>query len=405
MKLKLIVFSLLLLCLLGGGCSSVPDFDDNLNSIVKPYRFNFVKWELRAMAYETRQWLGCDQAEIDSPTDTVIEYFSLVEQIRSLEWEIAANETGNLASLEDELNDLEEQRAALVGSVEKIIASQIKEVLNEQGIFHPLDKYIRVKLTFPPVNFILGELPYLLVISPREQIESMREIALRGDLTLEEIESIEAEADELGVSSLVVELGGAGALYPTLVTSDASLRFTIDIAVEEWLHQYLALKPLGFRYVLDLLGISRSYEIATMNETLAGMVSTEIGAIVRERYYPDYENSAQQESDSGFDFNREMREIRIAVNEYLARGEIELAEEFMEEKRQYLLSMGYYIRRLNQAYFAFHGAYADEPTSVSPIGFELKRLRAQSESLRDFLNTVAAMTSQQDLQELLDSIE
>ncbi len=403
LKLKIILFSLLLVCLLGGGCSHAPDFDDNLNAIVKPYRFNYVKWELRAFAYETRQWLGGEDKE--SPTDTVLEYFSLVGQMQALEWQIATDETGGTTALEADFNELEEQRAALVGSVEQIIADQIREVLSEQGIFNPWDESIGLRVTFPPVNFIMSKLPYLLVVSPRDRIESLREIALRGNLTLEEIEGIEAEVDELGVSSLVVALGGSGALYPTLVSDEASLSFTIDAAVEEWLHQYLALKPLGFRYTLDLLGISRDYEIATMNETLAGMVSKEIGALVRAKYYPDYADSPSPPTDDGFDFNAEMREIRIVVDEYLAAGEIELAEGFMEGKQQYLLSMGYYIRRLNQAYFAFHGAYADEPTSVSPIGVELSALRAQSASLKDFLNTVAAMTSRQELQELVDSLE
>ena len=94
-----------------------------------------------------------------------------------------------------------------------------------------------------------------------------------------------------------------------------------------------------------------------------------------------------------------MREIRKTVDSYLARGEIEQAEEFMEQKRQYLASMGYYIRKLNQAYFAFYGTYADRPTSISPIGSELKELRAQSASLKDFLNRVAGMTSRQDLKD------
>jgi hypothetical protein len=370
LKLKLVVIGLLLLCLLGGCATS--EFDDNLNDIVKPYRFNFVGWELGAFAHETRQWLGGEDAEI--PSKTVREYFSLVGQIRALKWQIAADETGDTAALEAELNELEERRLASVSSVEEIIADQIREVLNEQGIYHPWDESIGIKITFPPVNFIMGELPYLLVISPRERIESIREIALRGDLTLEERETIEAEADALGISSLVVALGGAGALYPTLVTDDASLSRAIDIAAEEWLHQYLSLKPLGFRYALDLLGIHRDYEIATMNETLAGIVSAEIGALVRQKYYPEYADDPPPPADDEFDFNREMREIRTAVDEYLAQGEIELAEAFMEEKRQYLLSMGYYIRKLNQAYFAFHGAYADEPTSVDPIGVEMKEL-------------------------------
>ena len=207
--------------------------------------------------------------------------------------------------------------------------------------------------------------------------------------------------DKLGVSSLVVELGGFGGTYPTLVTNEASLRFTIDAVAEEWLHQYLVFKPLGFLYLLDLIGVSRNYEIATMNETLASMVSKEIGSLVCEKYYPQPENDTHQNQTvkPEFDFNREMREIRRAVDKYLAQGEIEQAEAFMEQKRQYLASMGYHIRKLNQAYFAFHGAYADRPTSISPIGLELNELRGQSASLKDFLNTVAAMTSRQNLRD------
>ena len=397
MRLRLITISLLLLFLLSGSCSSVPDFDDKLDSIVHPHRFSVVRWEVWAISDEVRQWLCREQADY-SQTETVIEYFSLVEQIKDLEKEIATVSAGekqsDLARLEDELDSLQEQRTALIGRVENIIASQIKEVLDEQDIFHPLDEYVKLEVNFPPVNFKLGQLPYLLVISPRDRIESIREIALRPDLTLEERVGIEDQVDELGVSSLVAGLGGAGALYPALVTESASLQFTIETAVEEWLHQYLAFKPLGFLYVLDLAGISRNYEIATMNETLVGIVSQEIGTLVCQKYYPDYETNAQP--GSGFDFNREMREIRRTVDEYLARGEIELAEEFMEEKRQYLASMGYYIRKLNQAYFAFHGTYADKPTSISPIGDELRQLREQSASLRDFLNRVAGMTSRQD---------
>ena len=92
-----------------------------------------------------------------------------------------------------------------------------------------------------------------------------------------------------------------------------------------------------------------------------------------------------------------MRNIRRAVDNYLARGEIEQAEEFMEQKRQYLASTGYYIRKLNQAYFAFYGTYADSLISISPVGLELKELRSQSTSLKEFLDRVAAMTSRQDL--------
>jgi len=137
-----------------------------------------------------------------------------------------------------------------------------------------------------------------------------------------------------------------------------------------------------------------------MNETLASMVSKELGFLVYDKYYAGYENrtTRNQAPESEFDINQEMREIRKTVDSYLARGEIEQAEEYMEQKRQYLVSMGYYIRKLNQAYFAFYGIYADRPTSISPIGLEMQELRAQSTSLKNFLNQVANMTSHQDLE-------
>ena len=398
--------SLLLVSLLGAGCTPDRDFDSRLGSIVKPYRFSIVKWEFKTITSEAKQWLFGKHERNDGQTDIVAEYFLLVERIKSLESEIttinADNEQGDLASIEAELNRLQEQRMALAGKVERIITRQIKEALAQEGIFNPVDKHIGLKGSFPPLDFRLEKPPHLLVISPRDRIESMREITLQQNLSLEEMKSIEARVDKLGVSSLVVELGGLGATYPTFVVNNTGLRFTIDTATEEWLHQYLAFKPLGFLYLLDLTGVSRNYEIATINETRASMVSKEIGAIVCQKYY--YENDAHQKQlvEPKFDFNREMREIRRAVDKYLAQGEIERAEEFMELKRQYLVSMGYQIRKLNQAYFAFHGTYADSPTSISPIGVELKKLRAQSDSLKDFLNTVAGMTSRQ---ELSDSIK
>ncbi len=404
MKIRLIATaSLLLLCLLSGSCAFTRDFDAHLSSIVRSYRFSIVKWESRAIPHEANQWILGSYEKIDDEVPVVTEFFSAIERIKTLESEIeiinAGNEQGDLASLEAELNMLQEQKTALKDTVERIIEKQIKETLAQQDIFNPIDRYVRLKVNFPPLNFKLEKPLNLLVTSPRDRIESIREITLQPSISLEEIEDIEAKVDKLGVSSLVVELGGLGATYPSLVTDEASLRFIIDTATEEWLHQYLVFKPLGFLYLLDLTGVSRNYEIAVINETLASMVSKEIGAMVVERYYPQYEKGDNQTQIAGseFDFNREMRDIRRAVDKYLAQGEIERAEEFMEQKRQYLASKGYYIRKLNQAYFAFYGTYADSPTSISPIGLELKKLRSQSASLKDFLDKAAAMTNRQDL--------
>ncbi len=402
----IIATSMLSLVLLGVSCAPGRDFNARLSSIVKPYNFSIAKWEFNTIFNEAKQVISGRDKKIENEVNAT-EYFSSIEQIKALKSEIEAINTGSkqgdLALLEAELNRLQQQKIALADTVEKVIERQIKDTLAQQGIFNPIDKYIKLKVSFPPINFKLDKPPHLLVISPRDRIESMREIPLKQGINLEEMESIEAEADKLGVSSLVVELGGFGGTYPTFVTNEASLQFTIDTAAEEWLHQYLTFKPLGFLYLLDIIGVSRNYEIATMNETLASMVSKEIGSILNEKYYPQPENNGgrTQETASGFDFNREMRNIRRAVDKYLAQGEIEQAEEFMEQKRQYLATKGYHIRKLNQAYFAFYGTYADRPTSISPIGPELKKLRGQSASLKDFLETVAGMTSRQNLIESL----
>ncbi|NQT31160.1 MAG: hypothetical protein HQ588_02400 [Deltaproteobacteria bacterium] len=401
MRLKLVVLTLLSLCLLGGSCATAPDFDSSLKSIVKPYQFSIAQWEFKALPDEVNDYVFNKGERAEDEVGVVIEYFNLIEQIKSLEAEIAAinagYKAGDSASLEAELDRLQPQKTALTDEVERVIAMQIREVLAEQDIYHPLDNYIKWRVGFPPLIFRLEPPPHLLVVSPRDRIESLKEIHLQQDLSVAAMESIEKQADKLGVSSLVVGLGGLGT-YPTFIIDTASLQFTIETATHEWLHNYLAFKPLGFLYLLDLTGISPNYEIATINETVVGMVSKEIGAIVYQKFYSDYENSPHAPvEEPELDFNQEMREIRQTVDTYLAQGEISQAEEYMEQKQQYLASMGYYIRKLNQAYFAFHGTYADSPTSISPIGAELKQLREQSASLKDFLGTVAAMTSRQDL--------
>ena len=126
--------------------------------------------------------------------DIVTEYFSSLEQILTLKSEIqvinVGNEQGDLASLEAKMSMLQKQRMTLEDMVEKTVERQIKETLARQGIFNPIDKYIRLEVGFPPVNFELSQPPYLLVLSPRYKIETIREIILMPNLSLKEIEDI-----------------------------------------------------------------------------------------------------------------------------------------------------------------------------------------------------------------------
>jgi hypothetical protein len=73
----------------------------------------------------------------------------------------------------------------------------------------------------------------------------------------------------------------------------------------------------------------------------------------------------------------------------------------MEQRRKFLAENGYYIRKINQAYFAFNGLYADTPASRSPIGPKMTELRQLSPSLGDFLRAVSGITSEEELDRLL----
>ena len=88
----------------------------------------------------------------------------------------------------------------------------------------------------------------------------------------------------------------------------------------------------------------------------------------------------------------------------LAEGRLEQAEAYMESRRLIFLQKGYLIRKLNQAYFAFYGAYADVPGGAAgedPVGPAVRALREQSGSLADFINTIGWMTSFEQLQKAI----
>ena len=67
-------------------------------------------------------------------------------------------------------------------------------------------------------------------------------------------------------------------------------------------------------------------------------------------------------------------------------------------------SPGIFIRKINQAFFAFHGSYATGAGSVSPIGDQLEELRDGTDSLEGFLKTVAEFDRTRDLPDYLDSL-
>jgi hypothetical protein len=90
----------------------------------------------------------------------------------------------------------------------------------------------------------------------------------------------------------------------------------------------------------------------------------------------------------------------------LAEGQIDQAEQYMEARRVFFWDNGYHIRKLNQAYFAFYGAYADQPGGAAgedPVGAAVRALRGESPDLAAFLNRISWMWTFEQLQQAVGS--
>jgi hypothetical protein len=106
---------------------------------------------------------------------------------------------------------------------------------------------------------------------------------------------------------------------------------------------------------------------------------------------PDGDNDAPPH----FDFRAEMHHTRVIVDQLLSEERVKEAEWYMEARRRYFVANGYRLRRLNQAYFAFHGAYASAPGAAGedPIGPLVRQAWAVSSSPAEFLQEMSPVTT------------
>jgi hypothetical protein len=378
-------------------------------------RFDFVSWEVDALLGKLLQSLIAPQRYMDEDArhDLVVDYMSLVGEIQRLEWDVSLiyvdpnvdDPDAASAELRARLADLRAEQAIRQPLAEAILEEQVATVLVDEG-FGVLGQEL------PPISAHFTPLPTLIVVSPRDCIENIFSLSLRHGLDTAQCEAIEAQIDaELNVSSLVTNIGGLAA-YPSMLLESSWLPWVAEVTAHEWTHHYLAPRPLGWNYL-------ESGETRTINETTASITGKEIGRQVIIRYYPELpppelpslseptEEKGEEETPPpeppAFDFNQEMHKTRIRVDELLAEGKIEAAEAYMEERREVFVAEGYSIRKLNQAYFAFYGSYADVPgaSGKDPIGPAVLRLRGRSPSLYAFVNRVARVTTLAELEALL----
>jgi hypothetical protein len=414
LEITLLLF--ILAAITGYSNPSLTDKIEKVRAFTRQIEFNYMAWMGNASMLKLRAAsIGVPYTfDHEARKLIVAEYLRVTQSILEKEYQLqqiyadAAVTDKELASqeLRAELDGLYARQTELAPLAEATLQEQVSVILAEIGL-------TAVGQPVPNVWYHSTPLPYALIVSPRDRIEQIANISIDTDITLDEQVVLENHVDEnLDTSSLVVPVGGVG-VYPTMVMRSTNLPWVLNTISHEWIHNYLTLRPLGFLY-------ANTPELRTMNETTASIAGNEIGGLVIERFYPELKTASHltlglisapfDHPEPGdflrppFDFRAEMHETRITVDAMLAEGKIEEAEAYMEERRLIFLQNGYLLRKINQAYFAFFGAYADSPGGAAgedPVGPAVRALREQSDSLADFVNTIAWMKNFEQLQEAI----
>jgi hypothetical protein len=421
LRLGLRVGALAVLCVLLVQRATVPPseyYSHRLRDQTAGLGFNFAAWEAAALLRKVGSALLAPQDTLDQPqreelVRAYIEALGAADRLRAQVTEAYSQEDGGdtigrAAAAEGALADLRTWLGLRQDVVEGILEEQVTVALQEEG-------FGVLGYVWPPVQMRFTPLPLLLVTSARSEITRAGDIHLKVGLPITERVDLEAKVDARfeEVRSLVTPIGGLSA-YPAMVLETDSLTWLADTFAHEWAHHYLVFHMLGINY-------SQSTQMTSINETTASIVGREVGRRVILQYYPELadrlpplpEPPAQPPMTSKevqppeppplgvWDYDREMRETRLRVEELLAERQVEEAEAYMEQQRRTFVAQGYNIRKLNQAWFAFHGSYATSPSTVNPIGGQLEWLRAQRGSLRAFVSTVSSISQHEDLLALL----
>jgi len=377
--------------LLRGGGPSNP-----ISKATAPFRYDLTGWEIRHLANRWLYKIGHlfdDGPSLEEEDDMLQRYFTLAADVVSLEQQLAGGEDESLRS---NLEEKRKEQQRLENKVEAILEKRVSKVVEDEGLTTSLPLFSKMRFVFPPLDFEFDQPPRVLVISPRDHISLDRAILLRRGLTSEQVTALEDETAASGVSSLVMNISGI-ATYPSTVPEYASYEEALETVAHEWLHQYLFFHPLGSHYF-------DNDTLRTLNETVANIGGRQIADLVQQRLPLPQSNLAVADGageESLIDFRAEMHELRLEVDRLLSEGKVGEAEALMEEKRKFLAENGFYIRKINQAYFAFRGLYGDTPASSSLIGPKMLALQRLSPSLGDFIRSVAGITSEEELDRLL----
>jgi hypothetical protein len=338
---------------------------------VAPYAFNLLDWEFRqvgsrlgGLALALR---GEQRPADDVDAATVRSYFQASAAVR----------------------------ASLRGGAEAAIERLVTDGWRSEALAVPSALGGGEPTVFPPVSFSFTAPPQVLIISPRDRIEVQRYVLLRPNLSPQDVALAEEEAATRDISTLVTPVGGL-ATYPSMVPDSGSAEASLAAVAHEWVHAYFFFHPLGRAYWAD-------QAMRTINETAAELAGNELGArLAHQLGFPTDPSRLTPGSQAALsprqiEFNTSMRQTRLEVDRLLALGQVTEAEQYMEQRRLELNALGFGVRRLNQAYFAFYGSYAESPAGSSPLAAEVRSLRDRSASLGDFLRAIAQVSRPGDL--------
>ena len=396
----------------------IPIGDNRTGSVAKfaslGHEYRLVSWELENVLgkwshrfWTVLPWTPTSEADRRASLDR---YMVLVEEYR-----VADNLLKDVTSSIDPdirlLNDAQRRVDQIVIERDKIrdgLEEYLEQIISETVRTDEVG--LVGSFVWPPVDFRIDSPPKLLVTSPRNEIRRVEGILIDPDISVEETLSIEREIVELhDVSALIIQTGGL-ASFPSVVPM-VDLQRLMDIAAHEWLHGHLIFYPLGRSYFVD-------GEMRSVNETLSDLFGREIGqrvyAKITDQPYvaPVRPETASLNWNSGkalekkenlnqFSFNQFMSETRDRTDNLLLDGLVEEAEAYMETRRIQLLGHGYSIRKINQAYFAFHGTYGESPSSASPIARYIWDLREQVDTVGELVKMLRGLKTYEQFEQLL----
>ena len=370
---------------------------DPIEKITLDHSFSLMDWEIKNIfpkwIYLAKTYIKNDKSDPSQTITLLQKYLSLTKEKNLYQHQL---ETENLSQtqrnvVKNNLKTTISEMQNLKPIVEELCERAMTKTIRLNGLKTKLDSI------FPPVDISLEPPPLILVISPRDKIQIEKSVFLSPDLSNAKKNSLENEILQKNNKSAYISNLSGLSTYPTLISNEYNSLEIFSTTAHEWLHLYWFFRPLG-------QNIFKSNEMRTLNETAADIAGRELGlqTYMNLNIKSDSPVKSNPSTSNKYpQFTKHMRETRIEVENMLRNNKIQEAEKYMEKRWWELSLAGYNLRKINQAYFALYGIYAESAGSISPIGYQLREFRALVPSTGDFVKEISQISSYSEFLEEL----